>query len=199
MGYDTSHIISVLAREGIEENSEIILLVPEIDERQRNSIDDIRNHVSNLDIEVRLSKFKLSSEFEQRFLQIQELLQNHSEVVMSLSGGSRDTLIPLTIASTVNQDSIDKTLFRSDIDSGLNEVEIPNIPTKLKKSGETVLNSLNYGQKLSAKEVKQETGKSDSSVYSNLEKLENKNLVNTTKENGVKKYSLSLTGKILST
>jgi len=200
MGYDTSHVTSVLAKEGVEEGSRIILLTPEeMDERQENSINDIQNHVLSLDFDVSLEKFSVPKEFQERFFRVKELLDSLENTVLSLSGGSRDFLIPLTVVSVLTQEEdLKKVFFRSDLNSELKQIELPTVPRKLTGSEKELVKEIENNP-CSAEKLVDKTGKSKSTVYRILKQLEENKLVEPNKTEGKKIYSLTFSGKLSAT
>ncbi len=193
MGYDISHVTSVLANEGLDDGSRVVLVKPgRRDERQENSIEDIRNHLNSLDVDVSLDVFPSGESFEQDVENFLDLYSRFENVVLSLSGGSRDLLIPMTVASVFSGE-IDETYFRSDIDSDLQKMQIPHANFDLNDSEQEILDALGKGSE-SVQGIIDVTDLSRSTVYRRLGALEEKEIVEE-KEEG---YRKTLTGEIIS-
>lgn len=193
MGYDISHVTSVLANEGLEDGSRVVLVKPgQRDERQENSIEDIRNHLNSLDVDVSLGIFPSGESFERDIENFLDLYSRLEKVVLSLSGGSRDLLIPMTIASVFSGE-IDETYFRSDIDSDLQKMQIPHAGFDLNDSEQEIMEALGKDSE-NVQEIIDVTDLSRSTVYRRLGALEEKEIVEE-KEEG---YTKTLTGKIIS-
>ncbi len=196
MGYDTSHVISVLASEGLEDGSLVVLVTPgSVDDRQENAVSDIKNYLDSLDIDVSLQLFSAGKSLESDIENFTGLFSNLDNIVLSLSGGPRDLLIPLTVASTMHSGNIDKTVFRSDIDSELSEIKLPDISINLSDSDRKLIEEL--GSSSGVKEIVENIGISKSTVYRKLSEFENKGIVESEKKNGRKIYSVTSTGKAL--
>lgn len=196
MGYDTSHVISVLASEGLESGSQVVLVTPgSVDNRQENAINDIRNYLDNLDIEVSLQVFGGGESLESDIENFTGLFSDLENIVLSLSGGTRDLLIPLTAAYMMNSGNVDKTVFRSDIDSSLSEIELPELTVSLSDSKNAIVEALTSAS--GVQEIVENVDMSESTVYRKLSELENKGVVKSEKKNGRKIYSTTVTGKAL--
>jgi len=195
MGFDSSHVISVLTSEGIDDGSEIHLLTPtEVPDRQRNAVREIENYVDSVDVESEvITVDDFGQNFSQRVLGLGELLQDLEEVVLSLSGGPRDYLIPLAISASLNSDCIEKTYFRSDIDNELDSIELPEMPNEISGPEKDMLETVEEGD--TVKELVNRSGKSQSTVYELLDGLESKGLVRS--EGSPSEYSLTLTGMLM--
>ena len=177
MGYDTSHITSVLASEGLEEGSEVVLVTPqERNDRQENSINDIRNYLNSLDFKASLEIFPAGKSFQDDVENFSSLFSNLENVVLSLSGGPRDFLIPMTVAALAEGDNIDKTCFRSDIDSSLKDLELPHFKIELKGSERKVLEAVTDSPKDIA-DIVSATGLSESTVYRKISELKERGLL----------------------
>jgi len=195
LGFDPSHVMSVLAAEGMKDGDQIILIAPTISEkRQRNAVEEVERFASSLDIDVSIRVVDgLGDSFSERIEGLKKLFSDLENIVLSLSGGTRDCLIPLTIAATLTGEDIDKTYFRSDIDSELEKVEFPSLPVNISKAQKQLLNRLNEN-KLTVKELATKLDKSESTVYEQLSVLTGKNLVRST--GSPKKYSITFSGKL---
>ncbi|WP_347722242.1 CRISPR-associated CARF protein Csa3 [Candidatus Nanohalococcus occultus] len=200
MGYDTSHVHSVLSKESLEPGSSVILLVPpgktgsqSSDKRQENAIHDISNYLSSLDLNVELETMRLKGVFDQDLLALNRFLSGlEGEVCLSLSGGSRDILIPLTLAASYNSQNIEKTYFRSDLNSGLNTFELPDSLFGA-DSVEKELLELAAGEPKTADQLSQRKNTSKSTVYRKLRGLKENGLIEKTEEG----YQPTLLGQIL--
>ena len=197
MGYDTSHVTSVLAKEGLEDGSTICLIKPgKSDSRQRNAISDIENHLSSLDIETYLKTYSSGKSIISDIGQFLKLFDNREDLVLSLSGGSRDLLIPLTIASTISQNSIDKIYFRSDIDSELKEVKLPKLHLNLSEAEKKFLSTVK-SQPSDAYELCSKLNLSKSTIYRKKTELERKEMIEIRKKNGREKFYITELGKAI--
>lgn len=177
MGYDTSHITSVLAHEGLPENSKICLITPgRPDDRQQNAIDDVQNYLDSLDIECSLEVFSAGKDVRTDMGEFLSLFDEFENTVLSLSGGSRDVLIPLTVAATVSPAEIESIYFRSDIDSQLELVELPRLRIDLDETEKRIVSALEEAPG-DVEDVAERAGMSESTVYRRKDKLEEKGLV----------------------
>lgn len=195
MGFDSSHVISVLSSEGLEKGSQIFLLTPgEKEERQENAIREVENYLESVDVKTEISCVDSFGEsFGERILGLSQLLSDLNKVVLSLSGGPREYLTPLAIAASINGENIEKTFMRNDIDNGLEEVEIPELPVNISDSEKDTLSRIEEGDTVKDLESKME--KSESTIYSMMKELEGKNLVHS--EGSPRQFFITLSGRIL--
>lgn len=197
MGYDTSHVNSVLASEGVSSGSNVILVVlGEADSRQENSIDEIQSYLGSLDIDVSLEVFPLAGDIGKDMSALVELFSERQDICLSLSGGPRDTLIPLTLAATFSDNRISKTYFRSDIDAELDEIDLPYFSPDISETELSLIRECAENRK-TAREITDNTVFSDSTVYRVLDDLADRNLIQITKDEGKKNYGLTSLGKLI--
>jgi CRISPR-associated protein Csa3 len=176
MGYDISHVSSVLAKEELDDGSCVILLVPgEPDERQSNAIRDIENQLDSLDIDIELETFTAGNSVVEDIGPIMSLLERVDNPVVSLSGGSRDILVPLTVALIIVDRDVKEIYFRSDVSSELEKLSLPKMGVDIDERGRQILKSAGSG--LTVKELAEETDLSKSTVYRRIEELESKGLI----------------------
>lgn len=197
MGYDTSHVNSVIAKEGIESGSTVCLIVPKSpDERQENSISEIENYLDSLSLDLDLKVFNAGKDFQEDIGQFVRLFQELGNLVLSLSGGSRDILVPLTVSSVLDQSSVDKIYFRSDIDSDLSEVDLPAINLEFSDSDRKILSEIEDSS-MDVSQICSKTGLSESTVYRKKSGLEDKGVLKTQKNEGREKLDLTALGSSL--
>jgi len=195
MGYDTSHVTSVLASEGLEDGITVVLAVVQgLDERQENSVSDVRNYLDSIDIETELSLVEVSGSMGERIAKFLDILEGEREKVVSLSGGPRDNLVPLTLAVSASSKGPEKAYMRSDVDSKLQRIDIPDTPVDLSDSESGILQSLDGFT--SVESIISELDYSGSTVYRRLSDLESRELVESRKLDGESCYRLTATGRL---
>lgn len=202
MGFDPSHVFSVVTSEGLEDGSQVVLITPEeLEQRQKNAISEIGNYVKSLDVDCEVlttedfeGGFRTDSSIGEKLVSIQHLLSRFENVVLSLSGGPRDFLIPLTLAASLTG-GLNKTYFRSDITGELEEVELPNLPVSITPAGVELLKILK-DRKMTAEKIAEEAGKSKSTIYEKMKEMEEKGLV--TSEGRPAEYSANLSDEAFS-
>ena len=195
MGYDTSHVSSVLARESLDDDCRVILLTPgNSDDRQRNAINDIDNQLSSLDVDIGLETFSAGKSVEEDIAPILELLRAEDDLIVSLSGGSRDILVPLTAALMVYEGEVDKLYFRSDLSSELSEIDLPDLRISLSSTEKDILRVVDSGSD-SVDGIAEDTDYSHSTVYRRKDDLVDKNLLEK-KEAKPARFKLTELGRI---
>lgn len=177
MGYDTSHVSSVLARESLEDGCRVILITPgKSDERQENAIDDISNQLSSLDFDIELETFTAGKSVEEDIAPILELLRVEDEIIVSLSGGARDILVPLTAALMVYEGEVEKIYFRSDLNSELSEISLPEFSVRLSSTEREIMRAVDSGED-TVDRIAEKTECSNSTVYRRIDDLLDENLI----------------------
>jgi len=81
-------------------------------------------------------------------LGLTELISDLENVVVSLSGGPRDYLAPLTLASSFNGGNVKKVYLRSDINNSLTELELPEASVQLDSNEKEVISLIDQEEKI---------------------------------------------------
>lgn len=195
MGYDTSHVTSVLAREEVSSGSRVILIISSRDdERQSNAIQDIRNYLDSLNFDVDLEVFEAGKSFQEDVLSFSQLVSDIDNLVLSLSGGPRDFLIPLTVSTVLSPSASRKVYLRGDVDSELREINVPTANYALDQTERNILDSL-AGEEKKVEQIMESNSVdcSESTLYRRLKDLRKKKLIG----NNSDLYGLTTAGEIV--
>lgn len=102
----------------------------------------------------------------------------------------------MTIASTISQNSINKIYFRSDIDSELKEVKLPELDVNLSEAEKKFLSAIE-SQPSDAQKLSSELTLSKSTIYRKKRDLERKEMIEIRKKNGREKFHITELSKAI--
>ena len=101
-GFDSSQIVSLIVKYGIEGGDRIVLIRPEVepDTRGESTIQAIRDLSRQIDSSINLEIHRVNHrDFEGMVLSLKDLLEKaEGQVIVNLSGGPREIFLAFTIA-----------------------------------------------------------------------------------------------------
>lgn len=198
MGFDYSHVTSVLTREGVEAGSRIYLLTPkQIEERQENSIRQLRSYLDNSTKDVELNRIEMRENFEENVLALSELLTDLDKVVLSLSGGPRNYLVPLVVSSVFRESGIERVYMKSDLDNSLDCINLPQYGENLSDRERKIIGFLENVKEANISKITEEVEIAQSTVSRIVKEMEEKGLVETERNKEGKVVSLTLKSRVL--
>jgi len=207
LGFETTHVISLVVAHGIEKGDRIILLRPiTSDSRADAAIKDIRDLAAKIDRTITVDVVPIDhQDFSAMMLNLMDLITASTppavpaggKVIVNLSGGPREILIALTAASMALSDSIYKTTNFSDIDRELREIELPHIARPLDKTAWRILRDMAGHERTTLVEVAGRTGASESTVSRQSAKLAGLHAVRITPAGRSKRVAITLSGRVL--
>ncbi len=206
LGFETTHIISLIVKHGIEKNDRIILLRPNApDSRADRAVEDIRDLTAKVDRTITVDVAKIDHhDFGVMILRFMDLISSATppavptgKVIVNLSGGPREILVALTAASMALPDSIYKTTNWSDIDRELSEIELPHITRTLDKTERQILDDVLKHEPTTITAVAGRIGASESTVSRQSAKLAGLRGIEITPDGRKKQIALTLSGRVL--
>lgn len=206
IGYDTRRVTQPVINTGIGEDDRIVLLRPaeEADtERADQTITDVRQLLQQVEPNCSLSINRIVTDsFENTVRDCCRVLgdvDDEREIIVSLGGGARDILLPLTIASTVYEPRIDQTLFFSDLDGSVREWALPDVTARVPERTLDVFDLLVTADDwLSLSDLATETDQSKSTVIRHVTALEEENIITPDTSGKQKRVRVTFTGELLS-
>jgi len=132
IGFNTTSVTRALLNHGIDNSDVVVLIRPEQgtdDDRGAEAIADVERLLQEIEpnISVRVEQIP-HNDFETAVIQCSDIIQTaDGSVIVSLSGGARDVLLPLTIATMAHERDIESTLGYSDLDGQVREWPLPNV------------------------------------------------------------------------
>ncbi|MEA1865835.1 MAG: CRISPR-associated CARF protein Csa3 [Euryarchaeota archaeon] len=207
LGFETTHVISLIVAHGIEKGDRIILLRPiASDSRADRAVADIMDLTAKVDRTITVDVVLIDHRnFGAMMLSLMDLIASAAppvvpaggKVIVNLSGGPREILIALTAASMALSELIYKTTNFSDIDRELREIELPHIARKLDKTAWQILRDLAGHEHTTLVEVATRTGASESTVSRQSAKLAGLRAVEIVPAGRSKRITLTLSGRAL--
>lgn len=206
IGYDTRRVTRPVINTGLGGDDTVLLVRPgeESDpERATRAIADVRQLLQEIEPGADCVVERVSTDtFEETVRDCCSIIADatvESDVIVSLGGGARDILLPLTVASLVFAQEIDRALFFSDLDSTVREWPLPNltarIPERTSDTFETIVTADGW---LSLSAIAEETGQSKSTVIRHVNDLEDAGVVEADTSGKAKRVRVNFSGKLLS-
>lgn len=205
IGYDTRRVTRPVVRTGLSEADVVLLLRPDTDsttERATQAVADVEQLLQEIEpgATCRIEHITTTS-FEktvQDCCTVLDGITDDRELIVSLGGGARDVLLPLTIASVIFAQNIDQTLFFSDLDSTVREWSLPaltsRVPTRTTETFDCIVAADDW---LSLSAIADETGQSKSTVIRHVNDLEDAGVVEADTTEKAKRVRATFTGDLL--
>lgn len=199
-GFDTSQIISLMVKYGIERGDHIILIRPEDekDSRGESTVQAIKDLSRQIDSSIEVDIHRVDHrDFEGMVTSLIDLLKNaQGQVVVNLSGGPREIFLAFVVACLSSSQKIFKTTNFSDIDRTMNEIVLPNIAHVLDKRLKRVLRDVDLHQPTTITEIAKRLEISESTVSRQIGELLGLKALDLTQKGKTKEVRITLTGKI---
>ena len=200
-GFDTSQILSLIVKYGIEGNDKIILIRPEheTDDRGETTIQAVKDLSKQIDSNIKVEIHRVDHHnFEDMVLSFIDLIKNTpGEIITNISGGPREIFLAFTIACLSQSDKINRTTNYSDIDRVMKEITLPNISYVLDEKLKEILYDINEKQPTTITEIADRLNISESTVSRQIKKLFERKALDIVQEGKSKNIRMTLAGKIL--
>jgi len=172
LGFDTSHILSLIVKYGIEAEDSIILLMSnKTDERAESAFSSVKEMIHKIDSRISVDRIMLNNDdFSGMIVSCIKAIKNASNekpdtsVMVNLSGGPRELLVALTIASVSNVPYITKATCYSDVCRQLSQIELPYFTSPLQDRELAVLRDIKMFGPTSISDVATRLQISESSI-----------------------------------
>lgn len=200
-GFDTSQILSLIVKYGIEGNDKIILIRPkhETDDRGETTIQAVKDLSRQIDSNIKVEIHRVDHhDFEDMVISFIDLIKNTpGEIITNISGGPREIFLAFTIACLSQSDKINKTTNYSDIDLVMKEITLPNIIHIPDEKLKEILHDINENQPTTITEIANRLNISESTASRQIKKLFERKALDIVQEGKSKKIRMRLAGKIL--
>jgi CRISPR-associated protein Csa3 len=191
---------------GLGKEDSVHLLRPRTDSdtgRAVQAVADVEELLQEIEPEAYCQTERLSVDtFEDTIRECCSVLQDVEEgreLIVSLSGGARDILLPLTVASLVFANEIDHMAFFSDLDSTVSECSLPALSSRVpNRVTETFDHIVNAGGWITLSKIAEETGKSKSTIIRHVNELEDSGVIESDTTQREKRVRIEFTGELLS-
>jgi CRISPR-associated protein Csa3 len=200
-GFDSSQIVSLIVKYGIEGGDRIILIRPEEEKDTRGelTVQAIRDLSRQIDSSINLLIHRVDHrDFEGMVVSLRDLLENaEGQIIANLSGGPREIFLAFTIACLSRSDKIFKTTNYSDIERSLSEIVLPKITAMLEEKQKQILNDVFENQPTTISDIAKRLSISESTVSRQVARLADLRALDLVQKGKTKAVSITLTGKIL--
>jgi CRISPR-associated protein Csa3 len=205
IGYDTRRVTRPVVYGGISGADRIVLLRPaeESDtERATQAVADVEQLLQEIEPEADCGVERVSTDSFQETVHdccaVLDRIPDERELVVSLGGGARDVLLPLTVATLVFARRVDHTLFFSDLDGDVRDWSLPDLTAQVPdRTADTLEAIVAAGDWLSLSALAAETGQSKSTVIRHVNDLEAAGVVAADTSEKAKRVRVSFTGELL--
>jgi len=200
-GFDSSQIISLIVKYGIEGGDCIVLIRPieEKDPRGEQTVQAIRDLSRQIDSSIDLKIYRVNhQDFEGMVYSLRHLIENaKGDIIVNLSGGPREIFLALTIAALACSSKISKATNYSDIDRRLNDFVLPNLATELEEKQKKILLDVVNNQPTNIGDIAKRLSVSESTISRQVGRLADLKALYLVPKGKTKEISISLTGKLL--
>jgi CRISPR-associated protein Csa3 len=200
-GFDTSQIVSLMVKYGIEGGDRLILIRPEIetDQRGESAVQAVRDLSRQINSSIELQVHRVDHrDFEGMVFSLKNLLENaEGKIVANLSGGSREIFLAFTIACLSQSGKIYKATNFSDIDRRLTEITLPNIAAVLDEKQKRILKDVLENQPTTITGIAERLSVSESTISRQVARLTELKALDFNQKGKTKEIRITLTGKLL--
>jgi CRISPR-associated protein Csa3 len=200
-GFDSSQIVSLIVKYGIEGGDRIILIRPEEekDSRGETTVQAIKDLSRQIDSNIRVDIHRVNHhDFEEMVISMIDLIKNaEGHVVVNISGGPREIFLAFIVACMSQSRKIHRVANYSDIDRVMTEITLPNITNTLDAKLKKILEDVLENQPTQIKEIAKRLDVSESTISRQINKLDELDSVYLVQKGKTKYVSITLTGRIL--
>lgn len=204
IGYDTRRVTRPVVRTGLSSADTVQLLRPEQEsdtERASQAVADVEQLLQEIEPNAECVVTRISTaSFEQTVRECCDVVSNipdDRQTIVSLGGGARDILLPLTVSSLVFAHRIDQTLFFSDLDSTVREWSLPELTTQFpNRAAETFEAVVSAEEWVSLTELATETEQSKSTVIRHVQDLEAAGVLESDTSEKSKRVRVAFSGEL---
>lgn len=202
IGFNTTSVTRSLLEYGIDGEDTVWLVRPAVetdDNRGAQAVADVEQLLQEIEPNVSVSVETVPhDDFEAAVMRCSDLLAEASgDVVVSLSGGARDVLLPLTVATVAHEESVASTLGYSDIDGQVRELGLPSIATALSDGPQTTLQAVaEADSSVTLPELANRLEAVKSTITRHVATLEEAGYVTSRTEGRTKHVSITLSGRL---
>lgn len=207
LGFDTSHIISLIVRCGIERGDRICLIRPEFgkDARADRAIDAVREMSQKISGDISVDVLRVDNRnMETMILALLDEIRastppSHPDgcLIVNLSGGPREVLVALTTATLILAPHIHQCAIFSDIGRETKIYKPPRLPYSIDERALQILADVAAHNPTSISEIARRMQISESTASRVCAKLASKELVHVQQEKQSRVVTLQFSGKIM--
>ncbi|WP_049972521.1 helix-turn-helix domain-containing protein [Haladaptatus cibarius] len=203
IGYDSRRVTRPILSNGLDEGDQIILLRPNTendDQRARSAIRDVTDLLEEIEPDVQFDKEEITyDDLSSAALECSDILQAaDGDLVVALTGGAREILIPFALASFIHAPRIHQTLTFSDVDQRVREWSLPVLQAHVpRKAHQTLAVIAEADAPLSMSDLTEQIEQSKSTATRHVETLAENEVVTTFRDGKTKYAEITFTGELL--
>ena len=202
IGFNTTSVTRSLLEYGIEDEDDVQLIRPATetdDDRAAEAVADVKQLLQEIEPTISVTVETVPhDDFEAAVMICSNLLRTAAgEVVVSLSGGARDVLLPLTVATIAHDTTVATTLGYSDIDGQVREFGLPTVSTTVSDGAlETLRAVADANSSMTLPELASTLEAVKSTITRHVSSLEDAEYVTAWTEDRTKHVSITLSGQL---
>ena len=201
LGFDTSHLHSLLVDEDVEDDDHLLLVRPDDeDNRGENAVQEVEGTVDMIDVKLTTEVEKFDPEdFEGTTKRLVDRLDGLDDgAVISLAGGDRALVVALSVAVMTTTTEVRSTHVRSDVTRESNEVALPTVRPSLNDRDREVLKYIIENGPVSNTRIASMTDMSEPTVSRSRENLEERGYIQVENNGGANSMSATFLGELIS-
>jgi len=202
IGFNTTSVTRVLSNKDLASGDAVVLLRPAEetdDNRAAEAVEDVDRILQQIEPTISVSVERLPhDDFETAVMTCSEVIRSaEGSVVVSLSGGARDVLLPLTVATMAHAQQVDSTLGYSDLDGLVREWLLPNITATPSDGQRSTLAAIEAtGSAVSIPGLTSQRDAAKSTITRHVNALAADGFVTAWTEDRTKHVSITLAGRL---
>lgn len=207
LGFDTTHIISLIVRSRIERGDRICLIRPEFgeDPRADRAIETVKEMSQQISNDIHVDVLRINNRnIESMILALLDEIRTStppalpdSNLIVNLSGGPREVLVALTTATLILAPHIHQCAIFSDIEREIEIYKPPRLPLSTDERGLQILADIATHGPTSISEIARRVQISESTGSRVCAKLAAEELIHVQQEKRSKAVTLQFSGKIM--
>ncbi len=207
LGFDTTHIISLIVRSRIERGDRICLIRPEFgeDPRADRAIETVKEMSQQISNDIHVDVLRINNRnIESMILALLDEIRTStppalpdSNLIVNLSGGPREVLVALTTATLILAPHIHQCAIFSDIEREIEIYKPPRLPLSTDERALQILADIATHGPTSISEIARRVQISESTGSRVCAKLAAEELIHVQQEKRSKAVTLQFSGKIM--
>ena len=202
IGFNTTSVTRSLLEYGIEDEDDVQLIRPATetdDGRAAEAVTDVKQLLQEIEPTITVTVETVPhDDFEAAVMICSNLLRTAAgDTVVSLSGGARDVLLPLTVATMAHEATMLTTLGYSDIDGQVREFGLPTVSTTVSDGALNTLRAVaNTDSSVTLPQLASDLEAAKSTITRHISSLEDAEYVTARTEDRIKHVSITLSGQL---
>lgn len=198
LGFNTSALTKCLVREDVDEGDIVHILRPsgERDDRGKQAVNDVEEFLSKIGkIDLKVHNLHPDTPYRSTIKIIDLINQDAQRIVVGITGGGRELVLPLVISTITLSKKIDDFYAFTDVDQRLRKFEIPNLLFKPDEKDIKILEKTKKTKMI--KNLAEELELSQSTISRRCSKLLENKLLESKRKGKNKTFKITTPGEII--